>query len=82
MYFYPLASCRCPQVGFDRVSQEMRPAISKLSSPMFSQANAHFILRRISSKSEEDMKPVPLGSLLLKATLAYLISSPIKHLEM
>ena len=29
----------------------------------------------MSSKSEEDMKPVPFGSLLLKATLAYLVLS-------
>ena len=44
------------------------------------QWNTYFILIRMSSKSEEDMKPVPSGSLLLKATLAYLIFSS-KHLN-
>ena len=57
----------------------MRPALSLLRIGV-DQWNTYFILIRMSSKSEEDMKPVPSGSLLLKATLAYLIFSS-KHLN-
>ena len=57
----------------------MRPASSLIWIGV-DQCNTYFILIRMSSKSEEDMKPVPSGSLLLKATLAYLVFSS-KHLN-